>query len=227
MKRIAHISLFTGLFCILAAALSAPASAQDIQLGDTKEKVLDVLGFPQGQMAVGGGIVLLYKRGTVTIEKGKVTGTTIVSQADLKAQKAEKTREEAARKAAAAAARAKRIANGRAEKSRKEMDQTFAAKPAAERLAYWRGFQKKYPEVSVAGKIAPLAEEVEGAEKAKRKKIVTERIAKLKSEVIPATQKDSVRQYQSGGTRKRRAARVKLKELKAELAKLEAELKTL
>jgi len=224
MKKTANICLFVGFLCILVAGA---AVADGIEIGDSKEKVLKVLGFPKGQMAVGGGLLMLYDRGTVTIENGKATGSTVVSAAEAAAEQADKEREEAARRAARASAREKRIAAGRAEKAKTEADEKFKDKSAAAQLAYWRAFQKKYPEVDVSTLIAPLAEEAEGSKKADRKKEVTERIGKLKSEIIPQTEKDTVRQYQFGGQRKRRAARMKLKQLKAELAKLDAELKTL
>ena len=227
MKTFAQRSLFLGLFSVLAVALAGPVDAANIQIGDSREKVLKVLGHPQGQMAVGGGLLLLYQRGTVTIQKGEVTGTTIVPEAEYQAERDRKQREEAARKAAGAVARKKRIAQGTVVRRRQLADDKFLAKPAAARLAYWRGFQKKYPEVSVADKIKPLAEEVEGAQKVSRKKVVKDRIAKIEKEEIAAAHKGSQMQYQYGGQRKRRTARIKLKQLKAELAKLKAELKTL
>lgn len=227
MKKTAYIGAFAALFCVLTVVLPCSAAADEIAIGDSKEKALDVLGAPKGQMAVGGGLLLLYDRGTVTIEKGKVTGTTIVSEAEAQAAAEEKARQEAARKAARAVAVARRKADGLAEKRKKEVDEDFLAKPAKVRLAYWRTFRKKYPEVSVDDKIAPLAKEVEGDRKADRKKVVTERIAKIEKEELPTAEKDAERQYQHGGQRKRRAAKNRRDGLRAELAKLKAELKTL
>lgn len=202
---------------ILSTILTGQLLANEIKVGDSTDDVISVLGEPSGRLRSGALVVFQYERGTISLVNGKVTKLNIVSTEAAEKRTAERTRREAENRAARAAARKKRIAEGTAAKATKLEDETFKELPTEEQLAYWQGFQKKYPEVSVSSEIKPLEEAI-GKETEETLATAREALAeeiKAKEEAIETLAN------RSGVGRKGLAEGIiELKRLRAELADL-------
>lgn len=85
----------------VAILSTAFAVAQDVKTGDSRETVVRTLGNPAGNVSFGNQEVLYYPRGEVSLEDGKVVGSSILSESEFRRrQQARLAEEEEARKAA-------------------------------------------------------------------------------------------------------------------------------
>lgn len=205
----------------LAAASVRGATRPPIKVGDHVSEVIEVLGKPQGRVSRGDAEILWYRRGTVTIVNKEVTAFKLVSAAEAWRQLIERRRREQAQREAAQAAREKGIADGLAEKEKTLEDPAFAEKSPEQQLLYWRGFRKKYPEVSVADRIASLERDI-GSDAARQE--LQKKIVMLKLEMEAAEETAGKRNV---WTRTRKFARAKAARLREEVAQLEAQLASL
>jgi hypothetical protein len=80
MKRYAT-SFLAGLV-LLAWSSIAFSQQQGVQLGDSMERVKEVLGQPRGQMDVGQTVFWSYNQGVVKFEDGKVIESDLISKAE-------------------------------------------------------------------------------------------------------------------------------------------------
>lgn len=218
------------ILVVLLACLPAHPAEDEINLGDSKDKVLEVLGKPRGKMKKGNSEYWSYLRGIVRITDGKVTLINIKSEQEAWRDEMErrdlvKDRAEAQRKAREE--RQQRIKEGTAQKQEKLKNEDFLALPAAEQLEFWRGFQSKYPEVSVKEQISALEPESGEGEDEDAK---SERLVLL--ETIEEKQKeldDWIHRAKttSAGRTFRRQYHLNKKRLEEELADLREQLKAL
>ena len=150
------------LFSLMFFAF-ATARAADPDVGDTREKVTDELGNPNGHIVAGHNEFLFYDRGTVELANGKVTIVRLLTDDQLAAKQAA-----AAEQARLAEAQQKKLAaDGIAEKERTLADAVFAKKSPADQLAYWLQFAKKYPGVAIGDQLKQAQQSSQAAADAK------------------------------------------------------------
>jgi len=155
-----------GLATTEAASQEHPG---EIAIGDSAYKVISILGSPRGRLSRGHTEIFYYgERGSVTLRDGKVISSKIVTEEEGRKRAERSAREAAERQITASATRAARIAEGTAAKAGKDADKAFRQLPARKRLAYWREFEKTYPEVSVSAEISAAATEMGEQEKAEK-----------------------------------------------------------
>lgn len=161
--------------------ITEQTAAEGVERGDDVSKVLDAFGEPNGRLKTGPTEVLYYEQGAVTLKDGKVSVVSLISLAEARAKQQRRKEAIKQRQAAAAKARQARIQKGTKEKKAKAADKEFKKLPPGKRLAYWRSFQKKYPEVPAQAEIAKIEKELE-AKKKESEKIEKEDLdAKIKA----------------------------------------------
>lgn len=143
---------------VVAACL--PFTLCAVAPGDSSEAVVAELGAPSGTATVGSNTIWFFARGEVKLRDGRVVAANLVSVEDLTARQAAETAAILRMEEAAQARLARLEAEGRAVYAAKKVDANFATLPADAQLSYWRSFASRYPMVSVAAEIAPLAERV-------------------------------------------------------------------
>ena len=123
--------------------------ANTVNMGDTREQVDAVLGFPTAWIQAQGFQLLKYKRGKVQLRDGLVVSADIVSEAEATERALERAQRMAEARVTRAAAKSERVKNGTAVKVRILSDAVFASLDAEKQLQYWEQFKKNYPEVPV------------------------------------------------------------------------------
>ncbi|MGB0412846.1 MAG: hypothetical protein ACPGJU_00235 [Coraliomargarita sp.] len=136
----------------LSASL-AVAAATKIELGITQEAAVEALGKPVGDLILRDKTILLYPQGEITIEDGKVTHIDLMTDDEFNAHQETLRVERENHLQQQAEAKAAYTAQGEAAKTAKLQDGAFTAKPAKERVDYWRKFQRQYPTVDVSKQI--------------------------------------------------------------------------
>jgi hypothetical protein len=138
---------FASLLAVLVLTGIAPPEAAAIQVGDDEATVRSELGPPVGQYKLGGRTIMSFERGEVEFIDGSVTRSELIS-AEAAAQRTARREREAAEAAERARiAKERRLAEGQAIYERKVGDASFLTAPAAEQVAFWNGFKRKYPEI--------------------------------------------------------------------------------
>lgn len=114
--------------CIAAylVALTSPATAAEVDVGDTYESVIDELGQPVSAFEYKGEQWLEFDRGKVNLKDGKVVSTDLVSPAEARERKKKK---EAAAAEARKAAKEKAERNARIAAEKKAKEPKKKAKP--------------------------------------------------------------------------------------------------
>ncbi len=151
MKRLAT---YVVVAAAMAAAHVVPVYGEKIALGDSEQAVRDALGAPIGYIRSGSYLLLMYDRGKVEFEDGKVVEMNLVSAEEarkLKAQREQRRKELAAEREAS---RAKRHAEGVALKEKTLSDPVFRASSVEHQLAFWKSFRLKHPDVPVDAEYA-------------------------------------------------------------------------
>jgi hypothetical protein len=164
----------------------ACAAAGDMGVGASIEEVHAALGRPNGYIKVGAHEMLVYDRGRVELRDGLVTDFHLVSEEEARARKLERKRRRSERLAAERERREQLRVDGKALKQEKQSDPLFAALSARERLAFWRTFRKRYPDVDVdAEYAAALAER----ERELEQELLQRRVDALEQRVAAAEQR--------------------------------------
>jgi hypothetical protein len=145
---------------------ASPAWAAEVELGATRAEVIDKLGEPAGVVMMRDIEVLFYSRGQVDLRDGEVVRSTILSEAEYEAEQQRLAEEAEARRKAAEEAAARRAEEGRQRLQEIQDEDTLAGRSASQRLAFWRGFQKQYPEVNVRSEIRAAEAEVQAQQHA-------------------------------------------------------------
>lgn len=146
----------TVLICLFLAA-SAPGATtalDPITIGDSEERVCEVLGQPRGWMKSLAITVLLYERGRVELIDDKVTRIELVSKEEADARRIAREAEAQQLAARQIAERAQRIEEGTALKARMLEDVRLQDASAGTQVGAWESFQRRFPEVSVATELA-------------------------------------------------------------------------
>lgn len=143
---------------LVAVVLGARA---DVKVGDSRQQVIDELGVPQGEIAAGAYEMLTFERGKVELRDGKVAKLELVSVEQLERARELRAQAAVAAEKAAAEARLKRIAEGTEVRKRKLADSAFMLSTASERVSYWQGFKKLYPEIALGDEYTAALKELE------------------------------------------------------------------
>ena len=143
-----------------------------LEIGDSIDKVTEVLGDPTGKMQSGDFSIYYYKLGNVHMKSGKISSLNLITEETW----------ESRQQAAAEAKELRRIKGEELLTSIKEDDE-FSELPAENRLAFWEQFRRDYPEVDVYVLHAQAKIETE---KIIEKKQEENRIAALERRVLNA-----------------------------------------
>lgn len=134
---------------VSAALLLGAVNVGALSPGDSADSVRKELGRPDGQIEIGPNRILFYERGEVVLNNDRVAKHNVMTEMEF----AEESQRAAERKALllqlAEERRLQREAEGLALKQSKLDDATFAGRSAAERVTFWRTFQKRYPMVPI------------------------------------------------------------------------------
>lgn len=203
------------------AALPLLLLAQDIPVantGDAMEAVLAKLGRPQGRITSGNVTTFYYERGTVEFVGGRVTKAFLMEPEEARLQAEAREMAEAERRQREETERQRLTEAGARELARLQGDATFTNRPAADRVAFWQEFTRRYPYTDAGGELSKARAEVEAdARKAEQEAEVRkqkERLVAIESRFVKLDA-----DYASSLTHWKR------NEINAERAKLEAEKK--
>ncbi len=175
-------TLFSPLRCLalllfgtfLSVSAAAAGEPPPIAPGDDKARVLEELGPPNGTMGSQHFKVLYFERGEVYLRDGLVERAEIVSQEEADRRRVAREERREALRLARERERRERIEEGRTIREEKLASETFRGRPARDRLAFWRTFNRHYPEVDVSFEIdvarAEVEEEIRETERAERLK---------------------------------------------------------
>ncbi len=193
---------------IVALTLLLPitllAASSKVEIGQTREQIIEALGKPQGEINLPDKILLLYPEGEITIHEGVASQIALMSDKQF-AQDQERLKKERAEWAIQQKKlAADRIKAGEELKAYKLQNSTFAALPAKDRVEYWRSFQTKFPQVDVSEEIARALESYQ-AEIAELKN--QQRIAELEVSVAKAQKEAEAARLETAKLREETKAR--------------------
>jgi len=137
------------------------AYGADIEVGDTLQQVIAELGTPSGSMAVGSYKLLYYERGKVELSDGRVTGFDLVSAEVAEARRLERQLREEQERLDRERELARLFAEGSARRLEVLGNADFMASPAADRVAFWQDFRKRYPGVSLGSEYTQALQELQ------------------------------------------------------------------
>ena len=146
--------------CLIVALCMMPAApGASVEPGDSYADMVEALGKPQGYFELEDNKTLyLYPAGKVTVLEGVVTVAELKTTDELVRE--EELKAEAARQweAHKEMMQTRHLEKGETLKADKLSDPTFLAKPSGEQLAFWKRFQRDYPEIAVNEVVTALAE---------------------------------------------------------------------
>lgn len=159
------------MILITAAGFLTAASAIGATpvLGDCPLNVVRALGEPRGELTRGDYRIYVYPRGRVVFRKDRVSSVDLLTVEAHLAREARKAEEDEARSA-------RRAQEGKALRAATLGDSAFRALPARDRLAFWRRFAARYPEVTVRHHILLTTREIENK---RRERALDRRISAL------------------------------------------------
>lgn len=127
------------------ACAGGEEAATTVNTGDTVSDVAAKLGKPQGSITRGHLTTYYYDRGMVDFVDGRVTRAALISPAEAEQQRIARERAAAAAQERNAAERQRLTAEGQREQARAQADPALQGRPAADRLAFWQDFARRYP----------------------------------------------------------------------------------
>lgn len=134
-------------------------SAEELQPGDSIDKIKEELGRPNGVISLKNKQILFFDRGEVTLVDGKATSLDILSE-DEAAKELEKKKQKREKAAQLVEERIRnRVNKGLALKEDKLTSPDFLASSNYSRLQFWRDFQRKYPEVDISSELTSTLKE--------------------------------------------------------------------
>lgn len=142
-------SLLTFGLALSLSIASSTAVQGDVFVGDREVEVLEALGQPNGSMGSQDLQVYFYDRGEVFLRDGIVESHTILSQEEAQQRRQEAARKREERLEKERKEKEERIAEGRGIRDAKVADEHFNSLSPTARLAFWKAFREKYPEVDV------------------------------------------------------------------------------
>ena len=221
-KRVS-LSLLTLL--ALSAITPAAFAEGNVEIGDSRETVTNVLGEPMGKIKAGQDEIFQFKRGIVTIRDNKVLSSTIASTQEIKERKAQRVATQARGLEQQKERKQAHLEKGEAEKDAKLESESFQNKSAREKVAYWKKFAKTYPEIDVSSQIAGNLAEAEAQLKAELPEITADVDAKI---VVAEKERDdalaaSQKRYNRSQRRKRASYKTRAAEASTKIETLQAE----
>ncbi|MBC2595142.1 hypothetical protein H5P28_12815 [Ruficoccus amylovorans] len=150
--------LYATAWLTLMLCWTTAAPAADITPGDTYADMVSALGEPQGYFELADKTLYLYPAGKVTVVNQVVTAVELKTQSELDreaALKAESARQWEAHKQMK---QARQQEKGEKLKNDKLSDPAFLSLSSGEQLAFWKRFQRDFPEIGVTEIVTPLAE---------------------------------------------------------------------
>lgn len=165
-RTVRLIAAMASLACPLV--LADGADIPTANPGDTMERVVAKLGKPQGVVKRGQVTTYYYERGMVDFVDGKVKAAFLVDPGEARRRTEERDRAEVAQRQKAEADRQRLTEEGRSELDRARNDKTLAGKPAAERVAFWLDFARRYPYADASDELAKARAAVESDEKTRQ-----------------------------------------------------------
>lgn len=189
-----HIALKSAVVGLCFGALACASLALDA--GDSLEQTLSELGKPHGSIHIGETTIYYYDRGRVEIHEGQVISADLISKEVFAAQRIEQERVRQIREEELRDLKARRFEEGMAVLARKLSDPQFLDSPASRRLAYWRAFQRTYPEVTLPEDYVVALEERDAelrlSRAESRVRQLEQRVADAERRVDDARQRESV-----------------------------------
>lgn len=180
----------SGIVAGLVVAALAVAVRADVKLGDSYEQVVGLLGTPQGEIVSGDYRLMCFERGKLELRGGKVTKCELISEEQAERARQLRERQLAEARKAAEEARVRRIAEGTTIHKTKLADSAFMSSPASERVAYWQGFKRLYPEVPLGDEYTAALRELEQDYAARRIAVEQQQqIEDLEQRVVDAEQR--------------------------------------
>ena len=177
---------------------------QKIELGQSSEQIIKILGKPIGTLELQSKTILLYPQGKVILRENKVSDIDLMSAAEFAAVQERKRLEREEWLIRQEKLSAIRLEKGRNLKAFKLQSSAFAALPAKKRVDYWRSFQTRYPKVDVSEQIAKALENYQ-SELTEQKN--QKRIADLEARVAQAEKAAAAAQHESESLRNRISTR--------------------
>lgn len=181
----------------------AGAVAETVELGASREQVIESLGEPLGAATMRGVEVLYYARGQVDLREGQVIRTSVLSKADYEANQQRLAEEAEARRKQAeeAAEQQAQVAEQRAQAAKErlaEIDENdaLAGKSAAQQAAFWKSFQKQNPGVDVQSRLASAQDTVR--KEAAAATLLERRVQEEMAKPIPGVSSRRLRKFRRG-----------------------------
>ena len=157
------ITLFSLLFLLQWVEATGPKAGIEaeveaginagINLGDDLETTLNKLGKPVGTIELREKTLLLYPKGEVVLKNDAIVEIDLISEAEYAAEQAQLEKERQEWQIEKAKRAAARIKEGKSILAAKRGSSAFAALPAKARVAYWRNFQIRYPQVDASSEL--------------------------------------------------------------------------
>lgn len=179
------------------------AATPKINLGQSMEQTIQVLGQPIGTLALGNKMILLYPQGDVTLRENKVSDIDLLEEDAFAAEQERKRLEREEWLIRQEKLSADRLERGSKIKAAKLQSRAFSALSAKQQVDYWRTFQTQHPEVDVTEQIASALEAYQAdlAEQQTQK-----RIAELEARVAQAEQAAAVAKHENESLRHQTSA---------------------
>ncbi len=158
---------------LLASTLACPFAplANDITVGDSADRVREVLGEPRGSIHSGSYEMFQYDRGRVELRDGVVTNLELVTAEEAAVLKIERERQARELKERQAAQREQRRLEGLEIRDRALNNPDFLASSGTRQVEFWEDFHRRYPDVPVHAEYTAAAAKRD----ADREKAETER----------------------------------------------------
>jgi hypothetical protein len=161
-----------------------------IEKAQAAVQVFKTLGKPMGSIELRDKTLLLYPQGEVTLREGVVAEVDRMSDKQF-ADDQERLRVERDEWLVAKERRSvAHKAEGKSLRAIKMKSQAFAALPAKDRVAYWRGFQVSYPSFDapeqIASALASYEAELEELRSQQRIAVIEARVAQAEKEAAAA-----------------------------------------
>jgi len=134
---------------ILAGSLAMPLAVRSISVGDTAGEVISELGTPDRLIQINTSQTMYFERGIVQIADDLVISADLISEAALLKRQEREAVERAIREEELRIQREQRMQEGAEVLEKKLANSKFISASAARRLAYWREFRSKYPEIGM------------------------------------------------------------------------------
>ncbi len=145
--------------CLMGVLCWAPAAqGASVAPGDSYADMISELGQPQGFFELENKTLYLYPAGKITVVDDVITEVELKTTAEL--EREAELKAEAARQweAHQEMKEARHLEKGEQLKADKLTDPDFLSRSSGEQLAFWKHFQRDYPEIAVTEVITPLAE---------------------------------------------------------------------